>query len=239
MTVADQPRFQPGRGLTVATLVALAILIVLGTWQARKVGPKTARVAELEAGLAAPPAPLHRLESAGTLAPYRRVTITGRFMDTPPIAVFGTNLDGEGGYHLYLPFLRDGSRPVLVSPGWVADRTAPVTLPTDRLTVTGVLRRGAQPGPFTPVNQPESGDWFTARMDEMADHFGLARVLPYRVILQAGDWTAAPLRAGQVRVQIRNNHLEYALTWYGLGLALVAVYLAYGLARARRSADPR
>ena len=39
---------------------------------------------------------------------------------------------------------------------------------------------------------------------------------------------------GQTRVEIRNAHLQYAVTWYALAVALVVIYLVWH--RRRRTA---
>ncbi|RMB04657.1 surfeit locus 1 family protein [Eilatimonas milleporae] len=221
--------FRPGWGVTVSALLALGILISLGTWQALKVGPKTALVEKVSAFLHQAPVPL---ETVGTPAPYRRVEMTGRFADAAPVRVYGTSTAGKAGYHLYLPFLRAGQVPVMVSPGWVPahEKTLPPIAGEKTVTVTGATMLSARPGPFTPANDPARGNWYLADVREMARHFGLTDVHPLRVLLEDTDPEALPV-GGQVRVDIPNDHFEYALTWYGIALALIAVYLAYGFSR--------
>ena len=53
------------------------------------------------------------------------------------------------------------------------------------------------------------------------------------VVIEA-DASASPGElpiGGQTQIELPNNHLQYAITWYGLAAALVAVYVAFGVQR--------
>jgi surfeit locus 1 family protein len=41
-------------------------------------------------------------------------------------------------------------------------------------------------------------------------------------------------KGGVTRLELPNRHLEYALTWYGLAAALVAVFAAFAVTRWRQ-----
>lgn len=230
-------RFAPGWPLTVAALVGLAILLGLGTWQARKVGPKTALVEKIEAGLSAEPMPLPvHLDDPSTLD-YRRVSFTGELMERQPIRVFATSTEGKAGYHIYAPVKKQHGMAVLVNFGWVpaAMKEAPGLPFGATLDVTGVLRVSAQPGSMTPENRPDAGDWYTADVYQMAEAFGLRtkEFYHFRVFADEGVLATSLPKGGQVRLDIRNDHFQYALTWYGIALTLIGVYVAFGLKRGR------
>ena len=233
-------RFQPGWPLTIATLIAFGILLTLGTWQARKIGPKTDLLAKIEAGLAAEPLPLPVHLDDPTVLDYRRVSFTGTLADKTPIKVFATSKDGKAGYHIYLPVEKRHGRSVLVNFGWVPAEMAEIpALPKgEMLEVTGVLRQSALPGSMTPANDAARGQWFTADVFEMAAAFGLGtkEFYHFRVIADAGLLAGPYPVGGQVRVDIPNDHFQYMLTWYGLALTLVGVYIAFGLKKTREMA---
>lgn len=234
-------RFRPGVPLTVCVVIAFVVLIGLGTWQVRKVGPKTELLERIEAGLMAEPYKITvHLDDPGMLE-YRRVVFSGEVLDREPIKLFGTNLKGKSGYHLYLPVLKQHGRAIAVNFGWVPYHTAELPpLPVGQtIEVTGVLRTSATPGTMTPPNTPEEGQWFTADVHEMAAFWGLGTKEYYHFRVMA-DHRGAPTdlpQGGQVRVNIPNDHMQYAITWYGLALTLVGVYLAFGLQRGRKSAE--
>lgn len=77
--------------------------------------------------------------------------------------------------------------------------------------VEGYLRSSELGGAFTPDNEPDKGVWFTADIPAIAAALGLKRVHPWRIV------------AG-IPPELPNDHLQYAITWYSLGLALVVIY---------------
>lgn len=236
MTVMTK-RFAPGLPLTIAALAGLVFLVGLGTWQARKVGPKTALVAQVEAGLSADPMPLPvHLDDPSTLD-YRRVRFTGELLDRTPIRVFATSTDGKAGYHIYAPVKKQHGMAVLVNFGWIPAKMqdTPKLPVSTMLDVTGVLRVSAQPGSMTPENHPDTGDWYTADVYQMAEAFGLRtkEFYHFRVFADEGVLASEWPKGGQVRLDIRNDHFQYALTWYGIALTLIGVYVAFGLKRGR------
>lgn len=230
-------RFKPGLALTICTLLGLIILIGLGTWQARKIAPKADLLARIEAGMAAKPIalPVH-LDDPSQLD-YQRVTFSGQVLDRAPIKLFATNLAGKSGYHLYLPVEKQHGMAVMVNFGWVPFHQDPLPeLPVgEQMTITGVLRTSGTPGSMTPPNDPEGGVWYTADVHEMAVHWGLRtkEYYHFRVFSDHRGAEDALPQGGQVRVDIPNDHLQYALTWFGLAMTLIGVYIAFGFKRGR------
>lgn len=233
--------FRPGAALTVCALIALVILLGLGTWQARKVGPKTALLDRIEAGLSADPMKLSVHVDDPSMLEYRRIAFTGEVLDREPVKLFATNLKGSSGFHLYLPVRKQHGMAIAVNFGWVPYHTENLPpLPVGQtIEVTGVLRTSGTPGSMTPPNIPADGQWFTADVHEMAAHWGL-RTKEYYHFRVMADHRGAPAdlpQGGQVRVDIPNDHLQYAITWYGLALTLIGVYVAFGIKRGRETVE--
>lgn len=230
--------FNPGVPLTLSMLVALLILLSLGTWQARKVTPKTELLERIEHGLKADPIRLPAHLDDPKAIEYRRVFFSGDRI-AEPIKVFGINQSGGAGYFLYAPVRRDHGMVVLVNFGWIphAQEEMP-KLPQRVADLTGILLTSATPGPMTPENDAAGGNWYLADVYEMAAHFGLRTKEYYHFRVYAdhnGRSGDVPL-GGQVRVDIPNNHLEYALTWYGLAASLLGIFIAFGVKRGRKAA---
>lgn len=230
--------FRPSIPLTISVLVALSILLALGTWQARKITPKREWLARIEAGLGAAPIALPVHVDDPKSVEYRRVFFSGERM-ADPIKVFGINRAGGAGYFLYAPVKRDHGMAVLVNFGWVPHALAEMPkLPKRLSNLTGVLLSSATPGSMTPANDPNAGDWFLADVHEMAAYFALRTKEYYHFRVFAdhvGTANALPL-GGQVRVDIPNDHLEYAFTWYGLAASLLGIFIAFGIKRGRKAA---
>jgi len=231
-------RFAPGLPLIITVIIALAILLGLGTWQANKVASKTARIERLQAGLIAAPIPLPSHVDDPLALEYQRVTFNGVVSSEAPIRVYGTDTRGKAGYFLYLPVKTQFGPSVFVNFGWVPDHgKEKASLPSGAQAFSGIVRISAVAGSWTPPNDLTKGVWYTADIYEMAKHFGLGSkdFYPLRIFLDhRGEPSALP-RGSQVRIDIPNNHFQYALTWYGLAAALLGVFIVFGLQRGRKT----
>jgi len=226
--------------MTIAALVALIILVGLGNWQMQRLAWKEALIAQVTARVELPPAPLAEVLSQGTPdeITYRPVTVSGVFDHGREIHLFGQNLDGFAGYFIYTPLMRANEPTVIVNRGFVP---TPLKDPAARLvgqiegrvTLTGLVRAPRAGNAFQPQNDADRNEWFRANLNEMASHLGEAIAAP--VFVDAGP-TPNPggwPQGGQTRINFRNSHLGYALTWYGLAVTLLGVYIAVHIGAAR------
>jgi surfeit locus 1 family protein len=235
--IAETPRFAPGLWPTVFALLGLAALIGLGTWQVERLQWKRALIAERQVQLAGPAEALPATAADWRSWDFRRVTLGGEFRHDLE-QLFGVAvLDGRVGHHVLTPLVRQGGAAVLVDRGWVpAERAHPATRregqPAGPAEVAGVARyRGDDhPGLFTPYNRPAQSLWYWYDLPGLGRALGL-ELLP--VVIEA-DATPNPGGlpiGGQTRAELPNNHLQYAITWYGLAAGLLGVWIAFGLAR--------
>jgi surfeit locus 1 family protein len=235
MTRRDTPsgrRFQPGFRATAITLVCLTVLVGLGTWQLERREWKAGLLARIGERIAADPVPLPARVADPGAWDYRRVTVAGRFRHELEMPISARTLDGRIGYHLVTPLEREDGPPVLVDRGWIpVDRLDPASRPGSRpegpVHLAGIARVPPPPGWFQPDNRPGDNVWYWIDLDAMAARAGLGAAAP--VIVEAGpgpDPAALPV-GGRTRLSVPNNHLQYALTWYGLAAVLIAVYVAF------------
>jgi len=164
---------------------------------------------------------------------FRTVTVTGVFRHDLEQLYGARARSNVLGHHLLTPLVRDDGPTVLVDRGWVpADKVHPASRPDGQLkgevTVRGLARYRAadRPGPFTPDNDAPAGLWYHYDLDAMAAALGIA-LSP--VVVEADD-TANPGGlpiGGRTVVTLANNHLQYAITWYGLAAALIGVYIVF------------
>ena len=233
----------------VLTLVALAVLVSLGNWQLRRLAWKEdliARAVERPRGEVLPlPTPSQWPSLDIVDAEYRPYRLTGRFLHDKEAWVFTSLPDPVGayggpGYWIVTPFVLDQGGTVLVNRGFAphgrqrpADRGDP--LRTGTVSVAGLLRPNEQPGPFTPTDRPAENLFFARNVEAIAAARALsAPVAPFTIDLVAAETPAGGLpEAGETRFRFSNNHLQYAITWYGLALALLAVFLAFAWERVR------
>lgn len=242
MTTEPVPRRRFPLGLTLATVVGLAILVSLGLWQVQRLAWKEAllaRVARLETTAAVDLVPV--LKSAASLEDLDMVRVRLEcpgLSSAPFVELYGLK-DGDAGRRL-VSACALGEGPyasILVDRGFIPDSVterpavraeAGAAVPgAAQDAVTGILRIPDRPNRFTPAADPGKGLWFARDIPGMAA--GLGAVRPAPVMLMAETSTNPDFKAlvpSPVPAAISNRHLEYALTWFGLAAALAGVYAA-------------
>jgi surfeit locus 1 family protein len=232
--------FRPRLWPTLAALGALAVLLALGTWQVERLRWKEALIAEREAQLAAPPAPLPPGAEDWRAWDFRRVTVAGEFAHDREQLFGVAAIDGRVGHQVLTPLVRADGPAILVDRGWVpADQAHPAARREGqlegRVEITGIARyRGSdRAGWFTPDNQPEQRLWYSYDLPALEAALGL-ELLPVVVEADATPNPGGLPLGGRTRLVLPNNHLQYAITWYGLAAGLLAIYLAFSLERGAR-----
>lgn len=224
--------------MTVATVVALTVLLALGTWQLeRRVWKEDllARIAALKDAPAEPLPVVMRRLAEGHDVEFTRVQAVCAELRPRVVYLYALH-DGAPGWRPVVACrLGQGAHgSVLIDLGFQPGEAGAGPKPqavalAAGAPVVGVLRRPSPPTWFERLAPREpSADrarWFRRDVDGMAQAIGVTNPAPLMLMLEspAGGpgLVRAPLPAG-----IPNRHLEYALTWYGLALALVAVYIA-------------
>ena len=220
-------------------LAALAILLALGTWQVQRLQWKEALLATIEARVHAEPKPLDEVLFSGPAVAdleYTPVRLEGVFVHSAERHFFAT-WNGASGFFVYTPLLRRRGDHVFVNRGFVPyDRkdpsTRPQTLVEGPVEITGLLRAPLveKPSSILPDNDPAKNLFYWKDIRAMAESSGLpADASILGVFVDADDApNAGGLPVGGVTiVDLPNNHLQYAVTWYGLAAALAAVLGAW------------
>lgn len=211
------------RGLAIAAVPVFLALVGLGTWQLQRLAWKERLIATLETRLASAPADYAAIDKTALAADpdafaFRPVVLSGRYEPGRRMILLNRVLDGRAGVHLVVP-LRSGGARVLVDLGWVANAEAAGAVPVAEtpVRVTGILRTFPRPGWFTPANAPDAGQWYFMERRTMGSDAPV-----YVSSLPATAPPGAPI-ARPPLVNLRNDHLEYAITWYALAVALVVI----------------
>ena len=230
--------FRPLPILSAVCAVLFAALMALGIWQLERLSWKRDLIATVAHRIAAPPVTLDSALAMGAGAQYRRVRLTGRFDNVKEAYVFGTGVEGAPVFHVIVPFTSADGRVVLVDRGIVprdlmARSTRSRGLVEGRAVVVGVWRTPERAGAFTPKPDITRRIWYSH------DVAGIARADAIRLaapVIVEADATPNPggwPRGGQTRVIFRNEHLQYAITWFLLAAGLLAIYFAYHVSRGR------
>lgn len=221
----------------ISIVIALAILVSLGTWQLQRKHWKETLIADLAdrahaASIALSP-PSDWASWNGAKDEFRHVAANGTFLNDKEIKVYGLMDEGGRtlqGHFLFVPLALDGGGMVLVNRGFVPMGETVIARPDGSVRVEGIFRAPEQRGWFVPENLPAKGQWYTRDTTAMAQALNLANSAPFYIEADrdnAGQWP----RGGTTRaITLKNDHLQYALTWFGLALVLLGV-AGYGIFR--------
>jgi len=228
-------------GATVFAVVGVTILVGLGVWQLDRKVWKENLIETLNTRLAHPPVPLPPHEAWSSLKPerdeFRRVAFPAEFLSGQKALVYSTGSalrpDVKGpGYWVFAPARLAGGSIVIVNRGFLPlDRkdlsTRPDGAPAGSIDIVGILRWPEQRGLFSAADDVKNSIWFTRDPKSMADARGWSSAAPFYIEQELpvppGGWP----RPGKLTVNLRDTHLQYAVTWFALALGLAAVYVIW------------
>ena len=200
----------------VATVAMLAVLIALGFWQLQRREWKLAILAQVDRAEASPPAPL------GPYPLQYQKVIVGGTLRTDVHALYGIDIRGDKqGARLIEPLERPGQDTVLVDRGWVPEGQERVAAHAGPFT--GYVRLPDTPGAFTPNDDVAARHFYTLDPAKIGAALGLAHVAPLTLV-ELGSGEGVPESATTLPRPL-NDHLNYALTWFGLAGSLVIVFV--------------
>jgi surfeit locus 1 family protein len=234
-------RFRPYPGFTVFAAIMFIILCGLGVWQLQRLQWKLNLIATVERNMRARAIPLG--DDGGipvweTYAEYMHVSVHGRFDNSREAYVFTTDGQGDPVYHVLTPFLTPDGHTYLVDRGMVPkDRLSPATRRAGMIEgdthLTGFWRTPDPPGYFTPAPDPIHRIWYARDVRAIAKADGIRLAAPTLIEADAfpnpGGWP----KGGQTVVTFRNEHLSYAITWFGLAAAMLGIWIAYHVSKGR------
>lgn len=205
----------------------LAVLLGLGTWQVERLHWKRGLLAQIARAEAAPAAPIQAEPE-----PFTKVRLTGRLRSDLSASysaeVRDTSAGPQLGTRLIVPLERNDGETILVDRGWVPEsRPRAIALPNGEVTVEGYVRPGDTAGLFSATDNHATRQFYTLDPGAIGAALGLPRVASF-VLVAMG--TAPPERypdPARHLPQPPNNHLSYAITWYGLAVALVVIFVLW------------
>jgi surfeit locus 1 family protein len=213
---------------------AFLVLLALGTWQVERLRWKERLIAERHAAVTAPAIELPLSSEGAHGMEFRHVRASGSFLNDRELFLGATSPEGRPGYHIVTPFRLDDGAVVLVDRGFVpTEKRAPETRAAGEIegptTVSGLLRLPLDRKPywFLPENSAERNYWFYVDPPAMAKAGHVGSVLPFFIEADAAPNPGGLPVGGQTRLDLPNDHLQYAITWYALAAGLLSVYIAF------------
>lgn len=219
---------------SVMTAAMVAVLVSLGVWQLERKGEKEALITALDERVTAAPRPLPPPGEWAALTPerdeFRRVRFVARFAGDDAFVYAGAgsplraDVSGPGTW-VFTPARLAGGETVVVDRGFAAEGAqARIVVPQGEAELVGVLRFPEREGWLTPAEDRAKRLWFLRDHVAIARALGWGAVAPFYVDLESPAPEGGVPKPGAVQPKLRNQHLEYALTWFGLALAVAGAF---------------
>ena len=251
------------RGMLISVLIAFVFLNGLGVWQLRRMQWKEALIHDMAQTEAQAPVPIQSLmfpnssEEFGkgdcpseplreacaaperTKNAWRSVIMPACTVNPSTLIYMHSELSGAPGYRLLAACpLPAGAQDMLVDLGFSANKLnlkAPINIDSG----VGCLRPYEKASAFTPVNRPADHDWYWRSAGEDGAALGASLRSDYFLVLDldASHLHIDGLQQGPLNPAVTvppERHFEYALTWFGLGWALIGVFISFVFQRLRK-----
>ena len=254
MTDDVRPAVRRSRWLSwsfIGFMLALMVLFTaLGIWQVERLAEKEHLIANVAARMDLPPEHLPPVEEWASFDAeawdYRQVIASGTFRSSETVLVFTSLADQRGklsgpGYWVMTPLELAAGGTVFINRGFVPQDSAEAfaaggVVEPGLVSLTGIARASEEIGSFTPApDTAKRVEWVrnTERLAALAGPVPQP-VAPIYIDLPASGDGALP-QGGETTVSFPNNHLGYAITWFGFA-TLVPFLLWFW---ARRQQPPR
>lgn len=231
-----------GTSFGVFTLVMVTLFAGLGVWQLQRRVEKHALIAALSERLAASPEPLPAPAQWGALAPgtdeFRRVSFTAIYAHAPDVMVYSSgsavreDISGPGTW-AFLPARLSSGESVAINAGFVQntlqdrsvqDRAVAPLVTNEPVALTGYIRFPETAGMLTPAENMTRRLWFTRDHLAMARSLGWGEMAPFYIDLEQPVPPNGIPKPGTLAVHLKDDHLQYAITWFALAGAVVIAF---------------
>ena len=229
-------------GFGIFTLVMVAVFVGLGVWQLQRRLEKHALIAALTERLAAAPGSLPSPSQWSALTPardeFRRVSFAATYQPVPDAMVYSSgsavrdDISGPGTW-AFMPAALSTGETVVINAGFVQntmqdrpqeDRAVKQFVTGEPVTLTGYIRFPEAAGALTPSENTAKRLWFTRDHLAMARALGWGEVAPFYIDLEQPVSVSGIPKPGPLEVHLKDDHMQYAITWFALAGAVVIAF---------------
>ena len=204
-------------------ILFITLFCALGTWQLYRLQWKTELISEITFGLDSTP-----IKYSNTLKKnYQRVVSEGRFNFEDQIYLYSLNESGKPGYDVITPYNTLKNENVLVNRGWInkdLKGNAEINLKENKVKITGLLREIYKANIFKPKNDLKNNIWFSLDANDLKELTG-KQFSNYMIFLEKPK-NKVPVPK-KISIDVPNNHLKYAITWYSIAISILFYYLYF------------
>jgi len=205
-------------------IIFVTIFCALGTWQLYRLQWKLELISEITFGLDSSP-----IEYSNSIEKnYQRVSAKGKFNFDKQIYLYSLNDNGKPGYDVITPFRTNKNENVLVNRGWIKKelKNNPIINKNieDEQKIIGLLRKIYKPNIFKPDNDLKNNIWFSINLEDLKVTSG--EQFNEFVIFLEDNQAKTPIPR-KISIDVPNNHLKYAITWYAISISIIFYYLYF------------
>lgn len=218
-------------------LLAFFLLISLGNWQLKRLGEKEEFIKKIDSNLNGLP---QNIEAVKSQPLYSKISITGRFLPNKTILLYGKRsaYRENDGYYILTAFEAENGQIYLVSRGWIAQskKNEIITFSAREIhdNIEAVILPGENQGYFMPANDIVKNIWFTIDLKLAQNTLAITETNFYFMQINSKTLPSGgqKLSANSLN-KVRNDHMEYAITWYSLAVSLAVIFIMANIKRSR------
>lgn len=207
---------------------SICLFLALGQWQLHRLAWKEGLIYQLNSAYT----DTTTFDSGAENTNFKPVMIRGELLHEHSIAIGIRTHNGKAGKHLFTPLKTENNQIVFINRGWIPLRTdLPIVQPKGAVQICGVITIPEKPGFFTPHNVPCRHEWYSFNSAELRRHLNAKEVsntdqiLDYYISAKnSTEDINLPLPVN-IKASLRNPHLGYAVTWFGMAIACSVCYL--------------
>ena len=200
----------------------ITLLFSLGTWQLYRLQWKQDLISQIDRGLKSTPIKYTKTVNNN----YQRVFLEGQYNFENQIYLYSLNKKGQPGFDVITPFQTLDSENILINRGWInkeMKNKAEINLVNKNLT-QGLLRKIVKKNMFKPDNDIEKNVWFSININEIQEITGKNFS---NFVLFLEDKTINLPTPKKITIDVPNNHLKYAITWYSISISIFFYFLYF------------
>jgi len=221
--------YKPKIFSTIVSFLALLVLLSLAGWQILRLQWKTKLINERIAAYESQSLSLSQLKNPSN-EEFQRVFLKGKYLNDFEMYMPALSKNGNNGFHIIVPFLAENGENLIFDTGWVPLKLKEKDTRRNYLNnkegmVQAIIRLPGKKGRFQPDNEIQNNFWFFVEPELMSKYTGIKLEKKFYLEAFEDGPNGYPL-GNQTRIYIRNNHLQYAITWFLIACGLVGVYIA-------------
>ena len=205
-------------------ILFISIFCALGTWQLYRLQWKLEIINQITVGLNSNSVEYSNLMKKN----YQRVNTKGKYIFDEQIYLYSLNDSGKPGYDVITPFRTHKNENLLVNRGWISKEfkgnPGINSKKNAEQKIVGLLRKVYKPNMFKPANDIENNVWFSINLKDLNNFTG-KKFNEFIIFLEDGE-TKVPLPK-KISIDVPNNHLKYAITWYAISISIIFYYLYF------------